>query len=609
MDKKYFCLKCFVRVGILIMLFVGAPNCFADASLQKVKAQSDSEQLEIYTNGIWNFCVVDEKEKYVEINGFVAGKESECIKDGCLTIPSSIKKDVLFGLISEEYKVVGIAKRIREDEDGIDYFNAFQQMTTFTSVSIPEGVTYIGDYSFCDCSTVKSVTLPQSLRSIGDGAFGKCEQLESIVLPENLETLGESCFRQSGLTSVTIPGKVKAIPGDAFYGCTALKSIILPEKLEELGEKALPANEGLVITIPEKLTDISKLNLIGLSGVTFHVVAGGDVAVYLTQNNITYTTYESSVQKPTEATTETKTEATTETKTEAATETKTEAATETKTEATTETKTEATTETKTEATTETKTEATTETKTEATTETKTEATTEMKPEATTEIKPEATTEIKSETTAETATETTTAAEDKNQPVKQETPTQQPANENESTTKPAENEQQEEKIEIKEGNTYTVGGLKYKVLSGKQVSFAGAEDKLKTTIKIPATVKLADKSYKVVRIEKRACKGYKMLKTVTVGKNVSTINDEAFMNCKSLKYITFGTGTTVIGKRVLKGDKNLKKIVIKSKKLKKIGKGTFSGIQFKGKNKTIIQVPKSKNQKIKKAYKRIINQAR
>ena len=504
MDKKYFCLKCFVRVGILIMLFVGAPNCFADASLQKVKAQSDSEQLEIYTNGIWNFCVVDEKEKYVEINGFVAGKESECIKDGCLTIPSSIKKDVLFGLISEEYKVVGIAKRIREDEDGIAYFNAFQQMTTFTSVSIPEGVTYIGDYSFCDCSTVKSVTLPQSLLSIGEGAFGKCEQLESIVLPENLETLGESCFRESGLTSVTIPGKVKAIPGDAFRGCTALKSIILPEKLEELGEKALPANEGLVITIPEKLTDISKLNLIGLSGVTFHVVAGGDVAVYLTQNNITYTTYESSVQKPEEE----------------------------------------------------------------------------------------------ETTTEATTETTT-----------ETPTQPPANENESTAKPAGNEQQEEKIEIKKGNTYTVSGLKYKVLSGKQVSFAGAENKQKTTIKIPATVKLANKSYKVVRIEKRACKGYKKLKTVTVGKNVSTIKDEAFMNCKSLKYITFGTGTTVIGKRVLKGDKNLKKIVIKSKKLKKIGKGTFSGIQFKGKKKTIIKVPKSKNQKIKKAYRRIINQAR
>lgn len=485
MDKKVLCFKWFVRVGIFIMFFVGAPKYFPNTPLQEVNAQSTSESLEIWTDGTWNFCVVNEQQKQVEINGIVKGQESQCIdSNGCLTIPSSIKKGLF-----QEYTVVGIGVRIRTNEDGTeDYFNAFALMDNFTSVRIPEGVKYIGAQAFYGC-TVESVTLPESLRSIGEAAFGQCKQLKNIELSKNLETLGESCFRESGLISVVIPNKVKVIPNNAFRGCTSLKSIVLPEKLEELGTKSLPENQGLEITIPEKLTDIGQLHLIDLSGVIFNVVAGGDVAIYLTENNITYNTYPSSEKKPDE---EKKTEAPAEKPTEE--EKKTEAATE---------------------------------------------------------------------------------------------------------KPTEEK-------IKKGKTYTAGSLNYKVLSDKQVSFAGPKKKTIKTLKIPATVRINNKTFKVVQIEKGACKGLKKLQSVTVGKNVSTIKDEAFMNCKALKTIVFGTETKTIGKKVLKGDKKLTKVQFKGKKLKKIGKGTFAGVSFK---KIKFVVPKSKNSKYKKQYAKLIKKAK
>lgn len=512
-------LKRFGRLGILILLFVTVSMCFSNILLRKVSAQSNSESLEAYTDGKWTFFIVDEEQKQVVINGILEGKESQCIdRHGCLVIPSSVEKSSY-----EKYTVVGIDTGSSTNEEGrVGYFNAFQLMDSFASVYIPEGVEYIGSQVFYNCS-VESVTFPKSLRSIGKAAFGHCDQLEYIELPDNLEILGESCFRESGLISVTIPNKVKVISDFAFCDCTALKSIVLPEELEELGEYAFPEDQGLEITIPEKLTDISHLNLINLSGVIFNVVEGGEVAMYLTEHNITYNTYPPAKQKPTEE--------------------------------------------------------------EKTTETPTEKPTEE----------------------EGKTEATTAVTTDN-PEKEEKPTEKPSDEEkgDSTSKPTENEQPEEKPEIKKGSTYTVDSLDYKVLSNKQVSFAGTNNKSIKTLNIPATVMIGDSTFKVVQIEKRACKGFKKLQSVTVGKNVSIISDEAFMNCKSLKTITFGIGTKTIGKKVLKGDKNLTKVLFKGKKLKKIGKGTFAGTSLK---KIKFIVPKSKNSKYKQQYAKLIKKAK
>lgn len=68
-----------------------------------------------------------------------------------------------------------------------------------------------------------------------------------------------------------------------------------------------------------------------------------------------------------------------------------------------------------------------------------------------------------------------------------------------------------------------------------------------------------------------------------------IGDNAFANCKALKTVTTGTGLTEIGKQAFSGDKELTKLTIKSKKLKKVGKNALKGINAKA----TIKVPKNK----------------
>lgn len=57
--------------------------------------------------------------------------------------------------------------------------------TTLEKVTIPEGITCIGDHAFY-CEKLSSIALPQSLKEIGNCAFVGTSSLEQIILPKNV---------------------------------------------------------------------------------------------------------------------------------------------------------------------------------------------------------------------------------------------------------------------------------------------------------------------------------------------------------------------------------------------------------------------------------------
>ena len=70
------------------------------------------------------------------------------------------------------------------DYEGKNYkigYRAFISCSALTSITIPEGVTSIGDDAFAWCDALTSITLPESLTSIGDEAFFSCDALTSIT--------------------------------------------------------------------------------------------------------------------------------------------------------------------------------------------------------------------------------------------------------------------------------------------------------------------------------------------------------------------------------------------------------------------------------------------
>ncbi|MDE7292770.1 MAG: leucine-rich repeat domain-containing protein, partial [Treponemataceae bacterium] len=120
------------------------------------------------------------------------------------------------------------------------YIDSSSSCKNLISVTIPNGVTEIGEYAFQNCTGLTSVTIPEGVTTIGSsdlfgGAFSGCTSLTSVTIPNSLTTIGNTTFKGcKSLTSITIPNKVTKIGWSAFDECTALTSITIPNSVTEI---------------------------------------------------------------------------------------------------------------------------------------------------------------------------------------------------------------------------------------------------------------------------------------------------------------------------------------------------------------------------------------
>lgn len=104
----------------------------------------------------------------------------------------------------------------------------FGPSTSPVSYTIPDGVETIATAAFQNCidninnsfSGLISVTCPSSLRKIESYAFSDCVWLSTLSLPEGLTDIGEYAFYNCSLSSVTVPNSVTHI-GDYALGFTS----------------------------------------------------------------------------------------------------------------------------------------------------------------------------------------------------------------------------------------------------------------------------------------------------------------------------------------------------------------------------------------------------
>ncbi len=124
--------------------------------------------------------------------------------------------------------------------------------------TIPDSVTKIDEYAFCNCSNLALITIPDSALSIGEGAFSGCTNLTSITIPDSITLLDDFIFTEcKSLTSIIIPDCITSIGFCAFKNCEKLASVVIGKGLTMIDYEAFFGCMNLKsIEIPATVTSI-----------------------------------------------------------------------------------------------------------------------------------------------------------------------------------------------------------------------------------------------------------------------------------------------------------------------------------------------------------------
>ena len=187
--------------------------------------------LESETDDIMH-CQVHSQTKFIQVNAF-----SSCTKLQSVTIPNSVTNiassafyncpdlaKVEIADITVWYNMVFDNASANPLSNGADLYLNGQPIINLT---IPDGITAIGDYAFQGCTSIQSVVIGNNVTEWGMAVFSNCTNLKNITIVDGVDTIEYKMFSGcTGIQSITIPDSVTLIAEYAFEGCTGLETVI-----------------------------------------------------------------------------------------------------------------------------------------------------------------------------------------------------------------------------------------------------------------------------------------------------------------------------------------------------------------------------------------------
>ena len=118
--------------------------------------------------------------------------------------------------------------------------------TPLSSVSLGNAVTSIGSNAFSRDWTdtlpvapqFSSISVPQTCTFLGEEAFYGCEKLETVSLPNSLVSIPNACFTATAIKTFSVPASVKEIEDYAFSACAALETFYIPASVKTIQQFA-----------------------------------------------------------------------------------------------------------------------------------------------------------------------------------------------------------------------------------------------------------------------------------------------------------------------------------------------------------------------------------
>ena len=200
----------------------------------------------------------------------------EGIDSESLTIPDSfteIPTGMFKGWANLKNLNLGKVEKI-----GVD---AFRDCAVLSSVSLPQTLTYIGDYAFWECNSLAELVLPEAVTYVGRCSFVNPSLASVEIQSEKVSLNNPFCYpdapNDGADINVTIANTVKSVTGSVgprvkeilfeegsqceefgIAGGTGIKSISLPSTIKRLTENALSGISFKNIELPSSLKYIGE---------------------------------------------------------------------------------------------------------------------------------------------------------------------------------------------------------------------------------------------------------------------------------------------------------------------------------------------------------------
>ncbi len=183
--------------------------------------------------------------------------------------------------------------------ENVEYIPAYlcYDMDSLRSVTIPNSVDSIGEYTFAYCDSLTFVTIGESVTSIGKYTFNGCDALASITIPNNVKSIGYGAFEYNALKSVTLTaptveayckGRTNWLLDNNY--CTAPRNIringkemtefVIPNTIDSIYDCQFKYCSSLAsVAIPNSVTSIGNSAFYGCDSLSFVIIGSGVTSI------------------------------------------------------------------------------------------------------------------------------------------------------------------------------------------------------------------------------------------------------------------------------------------------------------------------------------------